>query len=171
MVVQCPQCGTGHLLDDEDFSGRSHLQAQCSKCFTQFTVRSPEETPAQASKPPMDVECTGNTTVVAIRTKLPTVKKVALLMMQGPMKGTVFYITKPEVTIGRAGADIVVDDPEVSSNHCSLEIRGSTAVLTDLGSTNGTYVGEEQIKSCRLEHLSEFRIGTTTMMFSISDIE
>lgn len=45
------------------------------------------------------------------------------------------------ITIGRAGDNtVVVNDPHVSAHHAALERRGSSWVLRDLGSTNGTYV-------------------------------
>jgi len=49
-----------------------------------------------------------------------------------------------------------------------MELRGEAVFIRDLGSTNGTYVGEEPVKTYRLEHLSEFRIGETTLMFTIT---
>ena len=43
--------------------------------------------------------------------------------------------------IGRtAGNELVLPLPEISRQHCVLQVQGSRAVLTDLGSTNGTYV-------------------------------
>jgi ABC transport system ATP-binding/permease protein len=45
------------------------------------------------------------------------------------------------LTIGRAAeCDLVLDSPLVSRHHARLERSGPTHVLTDLGSTNGTYV-------------------------------
>jgi len=43
--------------------------------------------------------------------------------------------------------------------------------LRDLGSTNGIFVGNEQVKTALLEHLSEFRIGATTLMFTVTAME
>jgi len=59
----------------------------------------------------------------------------------------------------------------VSRKHCAVEVHGTTAVMMDLGSGNGTFVDEQQVQTCKLEHLSEFRIGSTTLMFSITDKE
>ncbi len=43
--------------------------------------------------------------------------------------------------IGRtAGNELVLPLPDISRQHCVLQVQGSRAVLTDLGSTNGTYV-------------------------------
>ena len=44
------------------------------------------------------------------------------------------------VIIGRSpSADIVIDEPFVSSNHARLSMQGPALVLEDLGSTNGTF--------------------------------
>jgi len=47
----------------------------------------------------------------------------------------------PTVTIGRSPENVVViPDPEVSRKHASLSLTGSSLVLKDLGSSNGTFV-------------------------------
>jgi pSer/pThr/pTyr-binding forkhead associated (FHA) protein len=93
-------------------------------------------------------------------------KVVSLVVIQGPLKGQVFPLTKPKVLLGRQEADIILDDSEVSRKHCALEVHGSTAVLADLASTNGTFVDDEKIETHELQHMSEFRLGSTVMMFS-----
>jgi pSer/pThr/pTyr-binding forkhead associated (FHA) protein len=48
--------------------------------------------------------------------------------------------------IGRdQGMAMVVDDPEVSRKHARIEPRGEGAVVTDLGSTNGTFVNDQPV--------------------------
>jgi pSer/pThr/pTyr-binding forkhead associated (FHA) protein len=59
----------------------------------------------------------------------------------------------------------------VSRRHCAVEIHGNTALLIDLGSTNGTFVEDKKIDTAELEHLSEFRIGSSTVLFSVTDEE
>ena len=171
MVVQCPQCKTGHLLDEDDLKGLTLLEVQCTKCQTSFTVKAPQIESTSASKAPANQKTNECVTVPGVRTKIPVGKRVSLVVMQGPMKGEIFRLTKPEVTIGRLATDIVVNDPEVSATHCALELRGNYGLLTDMGSTNGTFVSEEQVKRSRLDHLSEFRIGTTTIMFAVTNVE
>ena len=93
---------------------------------------------------------------------------MSLLVTEGPVKGKAFPIEKPRVTVGRAGADIVVPDSEVSRKHCLLEIHGPTATLKDLGSTNGTYVDGVRVETHELEHMTEFRIGGSVLIFTVS---
>ncbi len=48
-----------------------------------------------------------------------------------------------EIVIGRAeGVDIRVNDPEVSSRHVRVRAAGDEVFVTDLGSTNGTGLGD-----------------------------
>ena len=101
--------------------------------------------------------------------QLPAGKKVALSILAGPLKGKVFQISKPRIVLGRAGADIVVDDPEISRKHCALEVQGMRAKLIDLGSRNGTFVNEKRVEISELQHLSEFHIGRNTFLFTIID--
>jgi serine phosphatase RsbU (regulator of sigma subunit) len=50
------------------------------------------------------------------------------------------------LTIGRsAPADVVLEGTTVSRRHCRLERQDDRIVLTDLGSTNGTYVNGERV--------------------------
>jgi hypothetical protein len=100
--------------------------------------------------------------------ELPRSKSVSLLATDGPLKGTNFPIRKAQVVIGRADGDIIVSDGQVSRLHCVLEVHGLTALLVDLDSGNGTFVNGRKTSSSELDHMSEFRIGKTTLMFVIT---
>jgi len=51
-------------------------------------------------------------------------------------------------TIGRtAPAEIVLDGGTVSRRHCRLELAGDHLLISDLGSTNGTFVNGEAVTS------------------------
>ena len=72
------------------------------------------------------------------------------------------------VTIGRDPAcDIVVDDPRASRRHAEIEVLDGTRVtVRDLGSTNGTFVGELRIPTAvALSPHETLRIGRTTIAF------
>ncbi|WP_066552255.1 TIR domain-containing protein [Croceicoccus bisphenolivorans] len=48
--------------------------------------------------------------------------------------------------IGRAApADVVLDHPGVSRNHCEIALLNGELMVTDLDSTNGTYIDDERI--------------------------
>jgi predicted Zn finger-like uncharacterized protein len=165
MTIQCPKCQARYRLEEKHFGGRSEVKVRCVKCGTSFAAK--REAGAGESPSPIPeatmVSETGGALV------LPTEKKVSLSVIRGPLKGKVFKISKPRVVLGRAEADIVLDDPEISRKHCALEMQGTRARLVDLGSRNGTFVNEKRVEMSELQHLSEFHIGRNTFLFTITD--
>jgi len=101
---------------------------------------------------------------------LPNDRTIALSVIAGPSAGLTRELTKSRTSIGKAGggADIEIDDPQVSPMHCAIGLTEDTVRLCDLDSTDGTYVNDERIQAVDLEHLSEFRIGSTWFMVVIS---
>ena len=71
----------------------------------------------------------------------------SLLFRSGDMKGQRLPIKVPVVNIGRGDYnDVVISDPSVSTMHAKLQRREAIWILTDLGSTNGTFVEGEPLK-------------------------
>jgi len=91
--------------------------------------------------------------------RLPEKVKVVLSILSGPAKGEKHTLAKPRVTLGRKGADIPLNDPEISRHHCLLEVRDTIINLKDLDSTNGTFYDEERVRAAVLRDGTEFRIG------------
>ena len=53
---------------------------------------------------------------------------------------------KPGVnTVGRMGTDVLILDSTVSRNHATITVEGDTFTIEDLGSSNGTKVGDTRI--------------------------
>lgn len=100
----------------------------------------------------------------ARRLRLPDWEKLSLACIAGPEAGRIFEIEKPRVVIGRAGADVLLNDQECSRQHAAIEISDDKVFLVDLGSTNGTYVADRRITQSELENRSEFDVGSTTLM-------
>lgn len=100
---------------------------------------------------------------------LPTDKTITISVISGPSKGLTLRFSKPRISIGRAGggADVEIDDPKVSGLHCAVAVRQDRVRLCDLDSTNGTYVNDERIEAAELEHLSEFRLGSSLFLVTI----
>jgi len=92
-------------------------------------------------------------------------------VVDGASKGMERNLTMPLATIGRlgGGADIEVDDRQVSRLHCALEVKDNAVLLRDLRSTNGTYIADQRVLSAKLEIPGDFRIGGTTMRVTITE--
>jgi predicted Zn finger-like uncharacterized protein len=103
--------------------------------------------------------------------ELPKDKRFSLAVIQGAATGQIFQIGKTRSVIGRSGADINIDDPEASRQHAALEIIGETAILRDLGSTNGTFIDLDRIEQHVLGNQQEFRIGGHVLMLIVTDVE
>jgi pSer/pThr/pTyr-binding forkhead associated (FHA) protein len=103
--------------------------------------------------------------------ELPKDKRFSLAVIQGAATGQIFQVTKTRTTMGRAGADIILDDPEASRQHAVVEILGDHAILRDLGSTNGTFVDMQRIEQQVLNNQMEFRIGSHVLMLIVTDVE
>lgn len=82
-----------------------------------------------------------------------------------------YAIAKPRITLGRANADVTIDDPLASRLHCVLETLEDRVQLRDLGSTNGTLVNDEPVSAAPLENGSTFRIGNHVFQLVISPKE
>jgi DNA-binding NtrC family response regulator len=71
---------------------------------------------------------------------------VRALHVTGPSGGTRHVLPLGLVTLGRgAEATIVVADPRVSRSHAALHVTPREITLTDLGSANGTFVGNVRL--------------------------
>jgi predicted Zn finger-like uncharacterized protein len=103
--------------------------------------------------------------------ELPKDKRFSLAVIQGAATGQIFQITKTRTTLGRSGADINLDDPEASRQHAVVEIIGETAIVRDLGSTNGTFVDVDRIEHRSLTNHMEFRIGSHVLMFIVTEVD
>jgi len=72
-----------------------------------------------------------------------------------------------EYVLGRdPDADVYLDSPSVSRRHAVIRIAGPGATIEDLGSRNGTFVGEKRIdKASGLEHGDAIRVGAVILTF------
>jgi pSer/pThr/pTyr-binding forkhead associated (FHA) protein len=70
-----------------------------------------------------------------------------------------------ELVIGRGdAAELVIADPGVSRRHAVMRAEGQTAVIEDLGSSNGTYVNDEPVaQPRRVAEGDVIRLGASTL--------
>jgi hypothetical protein len=77
---------------------------------------------------------------------------------------TIAFDGRP-LTIGRAPDNgLVIRDGRASRHHARIDGRRGTLVLTDLGSTNGSFVNDRRIESVALGAGDRVRIGTTAFV-------
>ena len=100
---------------------------------------------------------------------LPKNKAITISVIGGPSKGLAFQLAKPRISIGGVGtgADIEINDPKVSRLHCAVGVKEGQIRLCDLESLTGTWVNDKRVQSAELEHLSEFRIGSSLFLVTI----
>lgn len=80
--------------------------------------------------------------------------------------GKRFHLTGEVTVIGRGSeADIVVDDTGVSRRHVRLEVTEFGTILTDLKSTNGTFVEDQRVTEVTLVDGNSITVGRTTIMY------
>ena len=78
-------------------------------------------------------------------------------------------VTEGEYILGRApDASVWIDAPGISRHHARLVLAGQQAILEDLGSKNGTYIGEERVTAPRrLDDGDQIRLGPVVITFRI----
>ena len=83
-----------------------------------------------------------------------------------------YPFVKDHMTIGRKPEnDIQIDNLAVSGHHARIDKAGSRFVLTDLGSTNGTFLKNKRITSYTLSHGDNIQIGKHIIIFVTSKLE
>src|SRR5918994_3479007 len=93
---------------------------------------------------------------------MPTV-----LVTSGPLTGRLFALDR-ELLIGREGADLAIEDPEVSRRHAALRPVGDGVEVEDLGSTNGTFVDGRRIdRSTILDSDSTVSVGSSELSIEL----
>ena len=73
--------------------------------------------------------------------------QACLVQIYGPSLGKRYVLDREETTIGRGeGCEIVLELDNVSRRHCSILSKRDGVLLKDLGSTNGTYLNNREVR-------------------------
>jgi diguanylate cyclase (GGDEF)-like protein len=91
----------------------------------------------------------------------------------GPNMGRQYTLQGRNASIGRDPSnDIVVDNDSVSRRHARLTVEAGQRLITDLQSTNGSYVNNKPILTHFLQNGDQVKIGDTIFKYIIgSDVE
>lgn len=195
MIIECTNCHARYQYNEDRFERKPSKKIKCAKCATIFEIHNPAftESPAPSPAAMPDRPPAGDMTFArrdepkiampepAITSEkveapklsgplMPTGKRLSLAVINGPDAGSVYRIEKPRVTIGRTGADLALNDSEISRAHAAVEIRDTQFFVEDLKSTNGTLVDGQKIAGpTELQNHSEFQVGGSTLMLIVTE--
>jgi pSer/pThr/pTyr-binding forkhead associated (FHA) protein len=90
-----------------------------------------------------------------------------LIQVENGVTKSKFRIEKALLRLGRSlENDICIEDPEVSGEHCIIEMIAKVDkkddydfFIQDMSSTNHTFINDQQISRQRLHHNDMIRIG------------
>jgi len=89
-------------------------------------------------------------------------KTVRVTVLDGPDKGAVFEGAQEEIRVGGDDDnDLVIRDPSVSRKHVTLSLERGGIRVRDLGSTNGTFMGDLRVNDAVIRGTRELLLGTT----------
>ncbi len=189
MIIECPNCHSKYQYNEERFEQKPSKKIKCAKCATIFEIFNPAAVANAAPATPVKGDSTFHSTPKKGRVpepeppaaaappapkpvalQMPAGKRLSLAIIDGPDAGRVFRIEKPRVTLGRSGADLDLNDTEASRQHAAVEVRDTSYLVHDLGSTNGTLVDGSKITApTELTDKGEFQVGSSTIMLIVTE--
>jgi len=90
-----------------------------------------------------------------------------LHVLQGPDKGRTYNTPREPSVIGRTSDQIQLSDNGTSRRHAEIRPKNGSWVLTDLDSSNGTFLNGQRIAGpTALKHGDQIRVGSTLLVFS-----
>ena len=92
-------------------------------------------------------------------------KGTKLVVIEGPLQGTIVPLGEAQITIGRApDSTLVIDDDYASSRHARIYPAEGSWIVEDLGSTNGTWIDRARITTPTVLQVgAPLRVGRTTL--------
>jgi len=117
-------------------------------------------TPSSGASPGAFTEAISPQHAAAPPAQVPT----RLVITDGSREGMEMPLGRGPITIGRASdSNVVIRDDYTSTNHARLELRPDGWIITDLDSTNGTFLdGQRVTSSAHVAERTPITIGTTT---------
>lgn len=99
------------------------------------------------------------------------IKRPCLVMIRGDFIGEVYDLVDDVTMIGRSDdVDLTISDTSISRRHAMLVNRVEGFFVSDLGSTNGTFVNKELVNSARrVNEGDKLTLGAVTFKFTFQD--
>src|SRR5947199_6770170 len=91
---------------------------------------------------------------------------ITIRVLDGADRGRVFQNLAPPITIGREeGNTIQLNDERISRYHVKIQEDHNRLVITDLESTNGTKVNNEDVQLRILRFGDMIQLGRSVLLF------
>lgn len=187
----CNKCGTktqasrlcpnGHVLEPDEAicrycppvaglnNNRMSVSTTIDKPFYPAAVSSSMKPTTVESEVYCDDRATvnfGATRIIQAQEEEPVGVLGWLVIFEGADRWRDFKVSKRKVVVGRSSeCDIVLNSSQVSTKHASLRLMDDGLYLTDLDSSNGTYVNDQMVEKQKLSDNDLVRIGDITMKF------
>ena len=110
------------------------------------------------------------TNVTALLEDLPSFSRQnrggIFLVIKGPDRGETVRLGDKPVTFGSAPqCDMVLSDKTVSRKHMQAELVGDEVIVSDCGSTNGTFIQGSRFEKISVGFGAEVKLGRTVVKF------
>src|SRR5207247_3492393 len=98
------------------------------------------------------------------------VLSVDLVVIDGPSRGQRVRVESGAARIGSAaGNKLVLADKSVSRAHCEIEVHADRVTVRDLGSTNGTFIGDVRVRDADVSVGSVVRCAGSAFRIEAGD--
>ena len=164
-------CANGHQMEDTwqicPYCQKTGFQVGGGGSEMAKTRLESAPPPVPGAGGPVAVPAGGRKTVLVSEVrKAPVVGW--FVAMSGEQKGEDFRVRDGQNTLGSApDCDIVIRDATISGRHASIRHKDEKFILTDLDSTNGTFLndGAESIAREDLKDNDKVRVGEVVLRF------
>jgi two-component system, NtrC family, response regulator GlrR len=96
------------------------------------------------------------------------IRRFSILCISGPASGQKWQGGAERCTVGsHPSNELVLDDPTVSRFHCELVVAGDRLRVRDLGSRNGTLIGEVAINDATVADRATISLGHSVVRIVI----
>lgn len=109
-----------------------------------------------------EIDLLDMTVAIDSRPSAQTTAGILIEVIEGPEKEKRFFAALP-CTIGRKEGDIILHDQQVSGKHAMVREQHGRFFIEDLGSTNGTFIGDVEIKVREISEGDVIRVGESLL--------
>ncbi len=90
-----------------------------------------------------------------------------LFVIRGVDQGSRFELTEPTIRLGRdPSSTIPLHDTEVSRHHAEIRWTDGEYAISDLNSSNGTFINGQRIRHQQLASGDQLQVGSTLMLYT-----